>query len=134
MPKKRVLPYGINDMEPIRPKKVPPRVVTFIAVLCTVLAGLGDWGVINNLLKGLPKAITLGAIACAIMNYLVEADFANIKKGKKIIGNINIGTDQEIKSFIDKVRLQTATAENLTPHILGWLKKNKLTTKIKLRF
>ena len=80
MPRKRVLPDGIIDMEPIRPKKVPPRVVTFIAIMCTILAGLGDWGTINRLLKGLPKAIALGTIACAVMNYLVEADFANIKK------------------------------------------------------
>ncbi|MBR5110736.1 MAG: O-antigen ligase family protein [Clostridia bacterium] len=80
MPYKRVLPYGVEDAEPQRPKKVPPRFVTFIAILCTVIAGLGDWGVLNRMLKGLPKAVALGTIACAVLNYLVDADFVNIKK------------------------------------------------------
>ena len=80
MSRKKVLPYGIEDEEPPRPMKVPPVFVTIIAIACTVLAGLGDWKVLNNMLKGLPKAIALGTIACAIMNFLVDADFVNAKK------------------------------------------------------
>ncbi len=80
MSNKRVLPYGIEDVAPPRPKKIPPAFVTFIAILCTVIAGLGDWSVLNKMLKGLPKAVALGTIACAVMNYLVVADFANLKK------------------------------------------------------
>lgn len=61
-------------------RKVPPGIVAFLAVACTVLAGLGDWKVLNDALKGLPKVIALGAIGCAFLNFLVEADFANFRK------------------------------------------------------
>ena len=47
---------------------------------CTVLAGLGDWKVINNAYGGLPKALALGTIVCAFLCFLVAADFANLKK------------------------------------------------------
>ena len=77
---KRKLPYGIEDEEPPRPKKVPPTIITFLAILFTVMAGLGDWRVLNLMLKGLPKAVALGTIACAVLNYLVDADFTNLKK------------------------------------------------------
>ena len=76
----RLLPYGIEDEEALRPQKIPPIIVAIVAVACTVFAGLGDWKVLNNLLRGLPKAISLGTIACAFLNFLVEADFANLKK------------------------------------------------------
>ncbi|MDO5325611.1 MAG: O-antigen ligase family protein [Clostridia bacterium] len=77
---KRTLPYGIEDEETPIPKKVTSVIVTYIAVLCTVIAGLGDWRVINLMLKGLPKAVALGTIACAFLNFLVDADFINLKK------------------------------------------------------
>ena len=80
MTSKRVLPYGIEDELPPRPRKTPPAFVVFVAVACTVFAGLGDWKVLNDTLKGLPKAIALGTIACALLNFLVDADFANLKK------------------------------------------------------
>ena len=80
MTTRRALPYGIEDEEPPRPRKIPPLFITAIAIACTILAGLGDWKVLNNLLKGLPKAIALGTIACALLNFLVDADFANLKK------------------------------------------------------
>ena len=76
----RQLPYGIEAAEPSRPQRIPPTLVTIIAVACTVFAGLGDWKVLNDTLKGLPKAIALGTIACAFLNFLVEADFINLKK------------------------------------------------------
>lgn len=80
MSNKRLLPYGIEDDEPPKPQKIPPTFVTCIAIVCTVLAGLGDWKVLNDTLKGLPKAIALGTIACAFLNFLVDADFINLKK------------------------------------------------------
>ena len=80
MTSNRALPYGIQDEAPPRPRKAPPTAIVALVVACTVLAGLGDWKVLNNLLKGLPKAIALGAIACALLNFLVEADFVNLKK------------------------------------------------------
>ena len=60
-------------------KKCPP-FVAFLAVACTVLAGLGDWKVLNNSLGALPKAIVLGTIVCAFLNFLVAADFAKLRK------------------------------------------------------
>ena len=61
-------------------KRKKPLFVVFLAVACTVLAGLGDWKVLNNAYGGLPKAIALGTIVCAFLNFLVDADFARIRK------------------------------------------------------
>lgn len=80
MTTRRALPYGIEDEEPPKPRKIPPMFITVIAIACTILAGLGDWKVLNDMLKGLPKAIALGTIACALLNFLVDADFINLKK------------------------------------------------------
>ena len=60
-------------------KECPPLVI-FLAVACTVLAGLGDWKVLNDAYGALPKAIVLGTIACAFLCLLVVADFAKLKK------------------------------------------------------
>ena len=57
-----------------------PALVAFLAVACTVLAGLGDWKVLNNALGALPKAIVLGTIVCAFINFLIAADFDKLKK------------------------------------------------------
>ncbi|MBR0408806.1 MAG: O-antigen ligase domain-containing protein [Clostridia bacterium] len=80
MSNQRVLPYGVEDEAPPRPKKVPPSFVTFLAIACTVFAGLGDWKTLNNMLGGLPKIIAMGTIACAFLNFLVDSDFINLKK------------------------------------------------------
>ncbi len=61
-------------------RKKCPAFVAFLAVACTVLAGLGDWKVINNAYGGLPKAIALGTIVCAFLDFLVAADFSKIRK------------------------------------------------------
>ena len=53
-------------------KRKKPLFVVFLAVACTVLAGLGDWKVLNNAYGGLPKAIALGTIVCAFLNFLVD--------------------------------------------------------------
>ncbi len=57
-----------------------PAFVLFLAVACTVLAGLGDWKVLNNAYGGLPKAIALGTIVCAFLNFLVAADFSRLRR------------------------------------------------------
>ena len=57
-----------------------PLFIAFIAVVCTVLAALGDWKVLNNAYGGLPKAIALGTILCAFLYFLVAADFGKLKK------------------------------------------------------
>ena len=80
MTKTRQLPYGVEDEVPQRPKRIPPAFLTFLSVLFTVLAGLGDWKTLNDTLKGLPKAIALGVIVCAFFYFLVDADILNFKK------------------------------------------------------
>ena len=61
-------------------KKECPLFVAFLAVACTVLAGLGDWKTLNDAYGALPKAIALGTIACAFLCFLVTADFAKFRK------------------------------------------------------
>ena len=61
-------------------KKKCPAFVAFLAVACTVLAGLGDWKTLNNAYGGLPKAVVLGTIVCAFLNFLVAADFKKLRK------------------------------------------------------
>jgi hypothetical protein len=69
-------------------KKCPP-FVAFLAVACTVLAGLGDWKVLNNSLGALPKAIVLGTIVCAFLNFLVAADFDHRHLKRNTAGSSN---------------------------------------------
>lgn len=61
-------------------RKECPAFIIFLVVACTFFAGLGDWKVLNNAYGGLPKAIVLGAIACAFMYFLVSADFGKLRK------------------------------------------------------
>ena len=65
---------------PSETRKAPPGIVVFLAVACTIVAGLGDWKVLNDALKGLPKVIALGTIVCAFLNFLVRADFDSFKR------------------------------------------------------
>ena len=74
------LPGGENGDRLNLSRKECPLFVIFLAVACTVLAGLGDWKVLNNAYGGLPKAIVLGTIICAFLNFLVAADFSKLKK------------------------------------------------------
>ena len=80
MTQSKVLKNGLNSRELQESRKECPAVLIFLAVACTVLAGLGDWKVLNNAYGGLPKAIVLGTIALAFLNFLVAADFGKIKK------------------------------------------------------
>lgn len=80
MTNRRVLPYGIEDDTPPKPQKAIPAFVVFVTVVCTLLAGLGDWKFLNDRFQGLPKAVALGTIACAFLYFIVDADFVNLKK------------------------------------------------------
>ncbi len=80
MTRRTVLPYGVSAITLEQRKRVPPAFISFAAFMCTFLAGLGDWKVLNDTLKGLPKAITLGVIACAFLNFLVAADFRSFRR------------------------------------------------------
>ena len=46
-----------------------------LAILLTVMAGMGDWKVVNNALGGLPKIVSLGVPGLALLCFLVRADF-----------------------------------------------------------
>ena len=61
-------------------RKECPAFIIFLVVACTIFAGLGDWKVLNNAYGGLPKAIVLGSILCAFLNFLVCADFGKLRK------------------------------------------------------
>ena len=73
----KLLPTGEQVQ---RLRKKCPAFISFLAVACTFLAGLGDWKVINDAYGGLPKAIVLGTIVCAFLSFLVAADFENLRK------------------------------------------------------
>ena len=80
MTNNKLLQNGMNGERLQRSRKECPAFIVFLAVACTVLAGLGDWKVLNDAFGALPKAIALGTIVCAFLNFLVAADFANLKK------------------------------------------------------
>ena len=67
----------------LRERKNCPLWIAVLALVCTVVAGLGDWKIINDAYGGLPKAVALGTIACAFLSFLVDADFDNFRKAMK---------------------------------------------------
>lgn len=82
----------------------------------------------DEILEVLEKAkITLPSSIKSIDTYL-----KNIGRGKEIIDALHL--DPETESFVQKVRTQKATLNDLTPHILEWLKANNLMTQMKVRF
>ncbi len=76
----KFLKNSVNNVELQRSGKECPAFIIFLVVACTLFAGLGDWKVLNNAFGGLPKAIVLGAIICAFLNFLIVADFSNLRK------------------------------------------------------
>lgn len=75
----RKLPYGIKEeMAPGRHH--PPFIVIIGIFLCTLIAGLGEWKVINNALGGLPKICSLGVIGIAFVYFLCKADFGEVRR------------------------------------------------------
>ena len=80
MTQNKFLKKGVNSGELQVSRKECPAFIILLVVACTFFAGLGDWKVLNNALGGLPKAIALGAIVCAFLNFLVAADFAKLRK------------------------------------------------------
>ena len=77
---------GGKDPETARKAgKTCPVFVSFLAVLCTVLAALGDWKVLNNAYGALPKAVSLLIIVCAFLSFLVAADFSNLRRAARYL-------------------------------------------------
>ncbi len=80
MTQNKILKIGVNSESMQESRKECPAFILFLVVACTLLAGLGDWKVLNNAYGGLPKAVVLGTIVCAFLNFLVAADFGKLKK------------------------------------------------------
>ena len=76
----KLLPGSANSGTRRESGKKCPAFIAFLAVACTVLAGLGDWKILNNAYGGLPKIVALGMIGCAFLNFLVAADFNKLRK------------------------------------------------------
>lgn len=55
-----------------------------------------------------------------------------VKRGKEIVNGLHL--DDEAEKFIDKVKMQKATVNDLTPHVLEWLRANDLMNTMKVRF
>ncbi len=51
-----------------------------VAVLCTAVAGLGDYKPINNAYAGLPKAISIGVVVCAVLCFCMRPYYARAKR------------------------------------------------------
>lgn len=62
----------------------------------------------------------------------IEGLVANVEEAKKITDAFALNS--EIEAFLKKVSSQQATALDLTPGILAWLREKNLTSKLKLRF
>ena len=71
---------GVSSRMQQTARKKCPAFVAFLAVACTVLAGLGDWKPLNDTYGALPKVIVLGTIVCAFLYFLVAADFPKLRK------------------------------------------------------
>lgn len=82
----------------------------------------------DDILEALSKAKTSIPSSTKSIDQFME----DIRKGKELIDGLHL--DEEAESFIFKVRTQTATVADLTPHIMKWLKDNNLTGQIKVSF
>ena len=80
MTQNKLLKTDVNSVELRRSGKECPAFILFLVVSFTLLAGLGDWKVLNMAFGGLPKAAALGVIVCAFLSFLVDADFEKFKK------------------------------------------------------
>lgn len=62
----------------------------------------------------------------------IDEFLGKVARGKEIVDGLHL--DDEVEKFINKVKLQKATVNDLTPHILAWLKANDLMNTMKVRF
>lgn len=66
-------------------RREPPSPLVLLAVLLTVIAGLGEWKVVNSALGALPKAVSLGVPALAAAAFLVRPDMARIRRCRSVL-------------------------------------------------
>lgn len=82
----------------------------------------------EDLLEALNKAkLTMPSSAKIIDDF-----FDKVCRGREIVDGLHL--DDEVEKFINKVKIQTATVGDLTPHIMDWLKDNNLLNIMKVRF
>lgn len=82
----------------------------------------------DDLLEALGNAkIKMPTSAKGIDDFL-----GKVTRGKEIVDGLHL--DDEVEKFINKVRLQKATVNDLSPHILEWLKDNDLMNTMKVKF
>ena len=66
-------------------RREPPSPRVLLAVLLTVIAGLGEWKVVNSALGALPKAVSLGVPALAAAAFLVRPDMARMRRCRSVL-------------------------------------------------
>lgn len=84
----------------------------------------------NDLLGYYEKVIQNTPVSVTALDTYIK----NVERGRQIIENLHFASDKEVRVFIKKVSSQHATVNDLTPHIMDWLKENNLISKIHLRF
>lgn len=68
----------IETADPLNSGK--PLWVKFLFVLCIILAAMGDQKALNSMFGGLPKAISIGAVALAFFYGIYIGDYKSLKK------------------------------------------------------
>lgn len=104
------------------------RCTTVIDSMTSLKSLLPDKKEADDLLEVLEKAkVKMPTSAKGVDDFL-----SKVAQGKAIVDGLHL--DDEVEKFISKVKLQRATVNDLTPHILEWLKVNDLMNTMKVRF
>ena len=99
-----------------------------VSSLTSLRSLLTDYEEIDDIVTEIKKArVHMPTSSKEIKKFL-----ANIDRGTAIVNELHL--DKETEEFVDKVKLQCATVEDLTPHILKWIKDNNLMKSLKIRF
>ena len=56
----------------------------------------------------------------------------DVNRSQDLLNSLNL--DPQIENFLVKARMHQATLSDLNDHILEWIKKNHLTSKLKIQF
>ena len=93
--------------------------------LCALLPGGQE---IDNLLT----TIYLGKEKLPAYSHEVASFSERLKRAQSLVDGLHL--DPQAESFIKKVKTQTATIEDLDEHIMAWIRANRLSDKLKIRF
>lgn len=81
--KKNYLNKNVNSPNNLLKNNFSMAWMELLFVLMVFVAGLGEWKKINIVLGGLPKAITLGVVALAVIYALVTSDLSGMRVVRK---------------------------------------------------